>query len=142
LTVPYFDRSGEASDEAGRWANFSHLPALHLVPGIAFQPITTDSVMTNFVTFEPNAVADMHHHSEQQIAIIISGELTFTVGDETRVTHSRPPPCHAVVTLLGASNRDSCVYLGRRERRAPCRDECRWARAAALSECRWCTECR
>jgi quercetin dioxygenase-like cupin family protein len=88
LTVAYFDRSGEASDEAGRWAHFSELPALHLVPGIAFQPITTDSVMTNFVTFEPNAVADMHHHSEQQIAIVISGELTFTVGDETRVTHA------------------------------------------------------
>ena len=86
--MAYFDRSGEASDEAGRWANFNHLPALHLVPGIAFQPITTDSVMTNFVTFEPNAVADMHHHSEQQIAIVINGELTFTVGDETRVTHA------------------------------------------------------
>jgi uncharacterized RmlC-like cupin family protein len=47
------------------------------VPGIAFQPIATDSVTTNFVTFEPNAVAEMHHRSEQQIA----------VGDETRVTH-------------------------------------------------------
>ena len=69
--MAYFDRSGEASDEAGRWANFSELPALELVPGIAFQPITTDSVMTNFVTFEPNAVADVHRHSEQQIAIVI-----------------------------------------------------------------------
>ena len=86
--MAYFDRSGDASDEPGRWANFSDLPALNLVPGIAFQPITTESVMTNFVTFDPNAVADMHHHSEQQIAIVISGELTFTVGDETRVTHA------------------------------------------------------
>lgn len=41
--------------------------------------------MTNFVTFEPNAPAPMHHHVEQQIAIIVSGELTFTVGAETRV---------------------------------------------------------
>jgi quercetin dioxygenase-like cupin family protein len=86
--MAYFDRSGEASDEAGRWTNLNDLPALHLVPGIAFQPITTDSVMTNLVTFEPNAVADMHHHSEQQIAIVIRGELTFTVGDETRVAHA------------------------------------------------------
>ena len=58
------------------------------MPGLTFQPITTDPVMTNFVTFEPNAVADPHHHSEQQIAIIVSGELTFTVGDETRVAHA------------------------------------------------------
>jgi quercetin dioxygenase-like cupin family protein len=86
--MAYFDQSGEASDEPGRWANFSQLPALHLVPGITFQPITTASVMTNLITFEPHAVADMHHHAEQQIAIVISGELTFTVGDETRVAHA------------------------------------------------------
>jgi unsaturated pyranuronate lyase len=86
--MAYFDRSGEPSDEPGRWANFSRLPALHLVPGITFQPITTDSVMTNLVTIEPNAVVEVHHHAEQQIAIIISGELTFTVGGETRVAHA------------------------------------------------------
>ncbi len=83
--MAYFDQSGEPSGEPGRWASFSELPALNLVPGLTFQPITTDSVMTNFVTFEPNAVADAHHHAEQQIAIVISGELTFTVGGETRV---------------------------------------------------------
>jgi len=82
--MAYFDQSGEASSEPGRWTNFRELPAVNLVPGLTFQPITTDSVMANFVTFEPNAVADMHHHPEQQIAIIISGELIFTVGGETR----------------------------------------------------------
>jgi quercetin dioxygenase-like cupin family protein len=41
--------------------------------------------MTNFVTFEPGADAATHHHAEQQIAIIVSGRLTFTVGAETRV---------------------------------------------------------
>jgi ribosomal protein L16 Arg81 hydroxylase len=55
--MAYFDQSGDASGEAGRWATFSELPALNLVPGLTFQPITTDSVMTNFVTFEPDAVA-------------------------------------------------------------------------------------
>jgi quercetin dioxygenase-like cupin family protein len=85
--MAYFDQAGEASDEPGRWASFGELPALNLVPGLTFQPITTDSVMANFVTFEPDAVADTHHHSEQQIAIVISGELTFTVGAETRVLH-------------------------------------------------------
>ena len=47
--------------------------------------MTTDTVMTNFVSFEPNVPTPMHHHVEQQIAIVLSGELTFTVGDETRV---------------------------------------------------------
>jgi quercetin dioxygenase-like cupin family protein len=86
--MAYFDQSGDASDAPGRWVTFGELPAMNLVPGLAFQPITTESVMTNFVTFEPDAVADTHHHAEQQIAIVTSGELTFTVGGETRVMHA------------------------------------------------------
>ena len=58
---------------------------LDLIPGLRFRPVTTDAVMTNFVTFQPDAEAAHHHHAEQQIAIIVSGELTFTVGGETRV---------------------------------------------------------
>jgi quercetin dioxygenase-like cupin family protein len=114
--MAYFDHSGEASDEAGRWANLSDLPALNLVPGIAFQPITTDSVMTNFVTFEPNSVADMHQHSEQQIAIVVSGELTFTVGGETRVTHAGdcvviPHTCPMAATQAPkAARRSTCSH--------------------------------
>jgi quercetin dioxygenase-like cupin family protein len=55
------------------------------MPGLEFRPVTTESVMTNFVTFEPDAPAPMHHHYEQQIAIVLSGELRFTVGSEERV---------------------------------------------------------
>jgi quercetin dioxygenase-like cupin family protein len=86
--MAYFDQSGEASGERGRWASFGELPPLNLVPGLTFQPVTTDSVMTNYVTIDPDAVAATHHHAEQQIAIVIDGELTFTVGDETRVMHA------------------------------------------------------
>ena len=40
--------------------------------------------MTNFVTFEAHAPAAMHHHVEQLLAIVLSGELTFTVRDDHR----------------------------------------------------------
>ncbi len=86
--MAYFDQSGEPSDAPGRFVSVDDLDALHLVPGIEFRPLTTDAVMTNFVTFEPNSPAPMHHHVEQQIAIILSGELTFTVGGEVRVMHT------------------------------------------------------
>jgi quercetin dioxygenase-like cupin family protein len=85
---------------------------LELVPGLAFRPVTTDSVMTNFVTFEPDAPAPMHHHPEQQIAIILSGELTFTVGGETRVM--RPGDCVVIppnVPHGGAAGPDGCEAL-------------------------------
>ena len=83
---PYFDDAGEPSDAAPRFVRVAEdIAPLELVPGLRFQPVTTDAVMTNLVTFEPGAEAATHHHSEQQIAIIVSGELTFTVGGETRV---------------------------------------------------------
>jgi quercetin dioxygenase-like cupin family protein len=83
--MPYFDQSGEPSDAPGRFVRVEDLDPLVAVPGLEFRPVTTDTVMTNFVTFEPDAPAPMHHHVEQQIAIVLSGELSFTVGDETRV---------------------------------------------------------
>jgi quercetin dioxygenase-like cupin family protein len=82
---PYFDESGEPSDAPGRFVHVDDLDALTVGPGLQFRPVTTDTAMTNFVSFEPNVPAPMHHHVEQQIAVVLSGELTFTVGDETRV---------------------------------------------------------
>lgn len=85
---PYFEQSGEPSDAPGRFVHVDDLDPLVVVEGLEFRPVTTDSVMTNFVSFEPGAIAPAHHHDEQQIAIILSGELTFTVGRETAVMHA------------------------------------------------------
>jgi quercetin dioxygenase-like cupin family protein len=85
---PYFDQAGEPSDAPPRFVRVEDLDPLVVIPGLEFRPVTTDSVMTNFVRFEPDAVAPAHHHAEQQIAIILSGELEFTVGGETRVLHA------------------------------------------------------
>jgi quercetin dioxygenase-like cupin family protein len=84
----YFDQSGERSAAPGRFITVNELAPLIPLPGLEFRPVTTDSVMTNFVTFEPDAPAPMHHHFEQQIAIVLSGELSFTVGSETRLMHA------------------------------------------------------
>jgi unsaturated pyranuronate lyase len=86
--TPYFDHSGEISDAPPRFVQIHDLDPLIVIPGLEFRPVTTDTVMTNFVRFAPDAVAPAHHHDEQQIAIVLSGELTFTVGGETRVMHA------------------------------------------------------
>jgi unsaturated pyranuronate lyase len=85
---PYFDQSGEPSDAPGRFVRVDNLDPLSVLPGLEFRPVTTDTVMTNFVSFEPRAPTPMHHHVEQQIAIVLSGELRFTVGNESRVMHA------------------------------------------------------
>jgi quercetin dioxygenase-like cupin family protein len=109
---PYFDESGEPSDEPGRFLHVDDLDALTVSPGLEFRPITTDTVMTNFVTFEPNVPAPIHHHAEQQIAIVLSGELTFTVGEETKVM--RAGDCVVIppnVRHGGASGPEGCKVL-------------------------------
>jgi quercetin dioxygenase-like cupin family protein len=80
----YFEQSGEPSDAPGRFVHVDDLHPLHAVAGITFRPVTTETVMTNFVTLEPDAHLPAHHHAEQQITIVQSGELTLTVGAETR----------------------------------------------------------
>jgi quercetin dioxygenase-like cupin family protein len=110
---PYFDDAGEPSDAAPRFLRPTEdVAPLALVPGLRFQPVTTDAVMTNWVTFEPGAEAATHHHVEQQIAIIVSGELTFTVGGETRVMVAGDQvviPPH--VPHGGIAGPDGCVAI-------------------------------
>ena len=109
---PYFDQSGEPSDAPGRFVHVSDLDPLTVIPGLEFRPVTTDTVMTNFVSFGPGVPAPAHHHVEQQIAIILSGELTFTVGDETRVM--RTGDCVVIppnVRHGGAAGPEGCQAL-------------------------------
>jgi quercetin dioxygenase-like cupin family protein len=109
---PYFDQSGEPSDEPARFITVSELAPLNLIPGLEFRPVTTDTVMTNFVSFEPNVPTPIHHHVEQQIAIVLSGELTLTVGDETKVM--RTGDCVVIppnVPHGGASGPEGCEVL-------------------------------
>ena len=108
----YFDESGEPSDEPGRFVNINDLAPLTPGPGLEFRPVTTDSVMTNLVTFEANTPTPIHHHVEQQIAIILSGELTLTVGNETKVM--RAGDCVVIpphVPHRGGSGREGCTVL-------------------------------
>jgi hypothetical protein len=61
---PYFDEAGEPSDAPGRFVHVDDLEALVVGEGLAFRPVTTETVMTNFVTFEPDTSAPMHHQVE------------------------------------------------------------------------------
>ena len=109
---PYFDESGEPSAEPGRFVHIDDLEALSPGPGLEFRPVTTESVMTNFVNFAASTHTPMHHHVEQQIAIVLSGELIFTVGEETRTM--RAGDCVVIPSHVphgGDSGPDGCTVL-------------------------------
>src|SRR4051794_39662159 len=108
----YLDAPGEPSAEPGRFVRVDEITPLLLVSGLEFRPVTTETVMTNFVRIEPNAQLATHHHVEQQIAIVLAGELELTVGGETRVM--RPGECVVIpphVPHGGAAGPDGCEAL-------------------------------
>jgi quercetin dioxygenase-like cupin family protein len=77
----------DTKQEAGRgtFVAWSELDPIEMVPGLNFQPVLGDRLMVNFVRFEPNTVAPVHWHDEEQVTFVIDGEFEFEVGGETRI---------------------------------------------------------
>jgi quercetin dioxygenase-like cupin family protein len=68
----------------GRYVNVDSLSPVEFVPGLGFRPVLGQRAMTNFVSFEPGAVAPKHVHSEEQIVIILDGEMVFDLDGDVR----------------------------------------------------------
>ena len=58
-----------------------------IFPGVDIYTAASEKMLVSLVKFEPGAVVELHQHEHEQCGILISGELTFTVGEETRVLH-------------------------------------------------------
>lgn len=56
-----------------------------LVPGITLRLVWGERVMLSYATFQPNSTLLTHSHPHEQTGIVIEGELTLTIGDETRL---------------------------------------------------------
>ncbi len=54
-----------------------------LAPGINFRATAGDGIMLSVVNFEPDTVISDHAHPHEQMGMMISGQLEFTVGDVT-----------------------------------------------------------
>jgi quercetin dioxygenase-like cupin family protein len=76
--------SGDASDEQATWIDWQGSPSIEMVPGLQIQAINSDNAMVSFVRLEPHTEAAVHWHDEEQMAIVIDGELEFEVGGVTR----------------------------------------------------------
>ena len=54
-----------------------------LLRGVALRAVAGDALMISVVTFEPGAVVPDHAHPHEQMGILLSGRLEFTVGGRT-----------------------------------------------------------
>jgi len=84
-STEYFSTgSNGASDEQATWFDWQASPSLEVVRGLQIQAITSSHVTVSFVRLEPDTEAAVHWHDEEQISIVIDGELDFEAGGVTR----------------------------------------------------------
>lgn len=52
--------------------------------GVVLRPFFGKGLMASYATFAPNANAPLHQHTQEQLTVVVSGRLLFTVGEQTR----------------------------------------------------------
>ena len=69
---------------AGRYVDVDAIPPVEFVPGLEFRPVLGERTMANFVRFAPHTEAPMHVHEEEQIVLVLDGELEFELDGDVR----------------------------------------------------------
>ena len=55
-----------------------------IFPGVNIFTVAGDKAMLSLVEFAPRAVVEPHSHPHEQMGMLLEGELTFTIGGQTR----------------------------------------------------------
>ena len=61
------------------------IPPRTLAPGVTAKIASGEKMMLSLVTLAPDAVVPTHSHPHEQMGMIVSGTLEFTIAGETRV---------------------------------------------------------
>jgi quercetin dioxygenase-like cupin family protein len=57
---------------------------VEFVPGLVFRSVIGDELMVNYVSYEPHTEAPRHAHAEEQVLLVLEGELEVDLGEERR----------------------------------------------------------
>ena len=84
--VRYFDQPSIDPIEPGRFISVESLePLLELAPGITSRPLVGSNLMGSFVRYEPDSVAPLHSHIEEQLFLVLEGEIELELSGVSRV---------------------------------------------------------
>lgn len=56
-----------------------------IFPGVTITAMGGDKMMISYVDLKPHSVVELHSHPHEQMGILVKGEMTFTIGGETRL---------------------------------------------------------
>ena len=68
----------------GSFDDVRKLPLRPIWDGIHARVVHGERLLLGVVELDPGAVAREHHHEHEQLGMVISGTITFRIGDETR----------------------------------------------------------
>lgn len=87
-TDDYFTmRAAAAPTEPGRYVDVEAMDPVEVLPGLGVRPVVGRRAMVNFVSFAPHTEAPTHVHEEEQIAIVVEGDLEVDVDGDVRTLH-------------------------------------------------------
>jgi quercetin dioxygenase-like cupin family protein len=85
-TVNYFEEASGRPTEPGRFVVIDRdLPALALAPGLLAHALVGRNLLASFVRYEPNSQAPLHAHEEEQIFIVMDGEIELELDGEKQL---------------------------------------------------------
>jgi quercetin dioxygenase-like cupin family protein len=64
--------------------DLDRLPVLQIWDTVVARPIEGERITAAVVELDPNGVVPEHRHDHEQLGLVISGSVTFRVGDEQR----------------------------------------------------------
>ena len=106
--APYFDLPDIAPEAPGRFVTIdTDLPTLGLLNGLVLRPLVGRDVLVSFARYEPHCEVPMHAHEEEQVLIVVEGELELEMEGAKRtmrpgdVAHLPAFVPHATRTLDG-----------------------------------------
>jgi quercetin dioxygenase-like cupin family protein len=68
-----------------RFWNPENIAPKVLAPGVTAKIAPGEKMMLSLVTFAPDAVVPTHSHPHEQMGMMVSGTMEFTIEGETRV---------------------------------------------------------
>jgi quercetin dioxygenase-like cupin family protein len=66
------------------YASLSSIGPLPIWNGVLGRAVEGAHITLAVVELEPNSIVPEHHHTNEQLGIVLQGSLTFTIGGETR----------------------------------------------------------
>jgi quercetin dioxygenase-like cupin family protein len=82
-------------------ASWSELESDHPMEGIARQRVIGEKMMVSRVELEAGLLVPSHSHDNEQMAIVVSGRLRFTLGPPEAPTETLEAAAGEVVLLPG-----------------------------------------